>query len=288
MRILLLFCLLFAAAACQKKTAASPSQPQKPLILVSISPYRSLVERVAGDGYEVQSVVPMGANPHSFEPTSQEVAQMQRAAIWFCIGEPFEAKIAPILQRRNPSLLVVDLRKGIPMIEEGSISCHHCGMDHFDRHIWLSPRLASLQVGHIEEALRIAFQADFTASRDALQQELAALDVEIKNLMDNVSKRTIVVSHPAFGYFCKDYAIEQLSVEYEGKDPRPKQLEETLHRAVVEGAGLALALPQYNNKGAQMIADQLHVPIRFIDPYSPDYFATMRKLAQLIAESQHD
>lgn len=288
MRILLLLSLL-TLVGCHK-TPAPAQTSQKPLVLVSIAPYRSLVERVAGSDIEVQAVVPMGSNPHSFEPTSQEVAKMERATIWFCIGEPFEAKIAPILKNRNPSLLVVDLRTGIPLIEEGDIHCHHCGMDHFDRHIWLSPQLASIQVGHIEEALRATFpdQDQLSENRDLLQKDLAALDVEIRALLKPVKDRTIVVSHPAFGYFCKDYQIEQLSVEYEGKDPRPKQLENTMHRAAIEGATLALALPQYNNKGAQMIADKLHVPVRLIDPYSADYFVTMRKLANLIAETQSD
>lgn len=288
MRILPLLCLL-ALLGCHK--APTPVQgPQKPLVLVSIAPYRSLVERVAGSEIEVQAVVPMGSNPHSFEPTSQEVARMERAAVWFCIGEPFEAKIAPILQLRNPNLVVVDLRKDIPMIEEGDMECHHCGMDHFDRHIWLSPQLASVQVAHIEKTLQAAFpeQGNMVENRDLLQRDLAALDGEIRALLEPVKDRTIIVSHPAFGYFCKDYRLEQLSVEYEGKDPRPKQLEHTMHRAAMEGATLALALPQYNNKGAQMIADKLHVPVKLIDPYSSDYFATMRKLAHLIAETQHD
>ncbi len=285
MRTVLLLILL---AGCHK--APLPEPTTKPLVLVSIAPYRSLVERVAGAGIEVRAVVPMGANPHSFEPTSQEVARMEKASIWFCIGEPFEAKIAPILQKRNPSLVVIDLRVGIPLIEEGEHACHHCGMDHFDRHIWLSPQLASLQVGQIEKALTGVFpeQGHLVKNRDLLQQELAALDGEIRALLAPLKDRSIIVSHPAFGYFCKDYHLEQLSVEYEGKDPRPKQLEHTMHRAAVEGATLALALPQYNNKGAQMIADKLHVPVRWIDPYSPDYFETLRKLAHLIAETQHD
>ena len=57
--------------------------------------------------------------------------------------------------------------------------------------------------------------------------------------------------------------------------------------AISQKAELALALPQYNNKGAQLIAEKLHLPVHLIDPYSSEYFETMRKLAHLIADP-HD
>ncbi len=237
---------------------------------------------------DVKTVVPPGANPHAFEPTSLQVTEMARGQLWFRIGEPFEEKILPIIQGRNKNFVAQDLREGISLIEEGhALACSHCSMDHFDRHIWLSPKLASIQAEGIARVLGEKFpeQKDFfTANLKELQTELSGLDVEIAALLESVKERVILVSHPAFGYFCKDYDFEQLSVEYEGKDPRPKHLEQVLQKAISHGAELALALPQYNNKGAQLIAEKLHVPVHLIDPYSPDYFETLRKLANLIAD----
>lgn len=284
LRIFLLSLVILAA--CGKSTPPAPNQ--KPLILVSIAPYRFLAERIAGPGFDVQTVVPSAANPHSFEPTSNQVASMGRCQMWFRIGEPFENKIIPILQGRNPSLTVTDLRDGIDLIEEGhDLACHHCSMDHLDRHIWLSPKLAKDQAAIIERALSEQYperKDEFQNNLSLLSAELTSLDGEIRDILKNVEKRTLLVSHPAFGYFCKDYDFVQLSVEYEGKDPRPKHLEEILRRAVTESAEIALALPQYNNKGAQLIAEKLNMPVRLIDPYSADYFNTMRKLAHMIAE----
>lgn len=213
---------------------------------------------------------------------------MGRSQMWFRIGEPFENKIIPILQARNPNLTVADLRDGIDLIEEAhELTCHHCSMDHLDRHIWLSPKLAKDQAAIIERTLSKLYperSSEFKKNLSNLSDELTALDSEIRDILKNVEKRTLLVSHPAFGYFCKDYNFVQLSVEYEGKDPRPKHLEEILKRAVTESAEVALALPQYNNKGAQLIAEKLNMPVRLIDPYSADYLNTMRKLAHMIAE----
>lgn len=283
-KIILCFCLALALG-CEKKNLTPENK--KPLILVSIAPYRFLTEQIAGEGFEVQTVVPAAANPHSFEPTAKQVAEMARSQVWFRIGEPFEGKILPILLRHNTGLAVQDLRDGLELIAEGNLSCKHCCMDHFDRHIWLSPKMAGIQAAMIERRLSERFPEQkelFQKNLALLLLNLGALDREIQEILKPVEKRLILVSHPAFGYFCKEYDFEQLSVEYEGKDPRPKHLEEILKQAVSESMEVALALPQYNNKGAQLIAEKLHMPVHLIDPYSAEYFETMRKLAHLIAE----
>lgn len=283
MKKIFFLCLLLAACGKAPKTETG-----KPLILVSIAPYQFLASEIAGDEFEVRSVVPASANPHSFEPTASQVAGVSQGVVWFRIGEPFEGKIIPILKGRNPELAVADLREGIELIEEGhALGCKHCSMDHLDRHIWLSPKLAGVQAAIIEKTLSEKFpekEGLFKANLAKLQLNLVSLNEEIVEILKGVENRTILVSHPAFGYFCKEYDLSQLSVEYEGKDPRPKHLEEILNRAVAESMELALALPQYNNKGAQLIAEKLHVPIHMIDPYSADYFETMRKLAHLVAD----
>src|SRR3990167_9547844 len=125
------FLLFLSLLGCGKTPSSPPSS--KPLIFVSIAPYRFLAEQIAGSELDVQAIVPSGSNPHSFEPTSNQVSTVLRGQVWFRIGEPFEDKILPLLQIRNPDLKVHDLRSGISLIEEGhELSCCHCGMDHYD------------------------------------------------------------------------------------------------------------------------------------------------------------
>lgn len=257
----------------------SPSIQNRPLLLVSVAPYRFLTERIAGDAFEVHNLVPAAANPHSFEPTAFQVSTMGRGLVWFRIGEPFEIKLLPLLKEHNPDLKVCDLRDGIALRHEGC-----CSKESADHHIWMSPKKTAQQAALIASSLSERFpekQELFAKNLALLTEELASLDQEIQEILKPVRKRTILVSHPAFGYFCEDYHLNQMSVELEGKDPRPKHLSEIL--AYTEGFEVALALPQHNNRGAQMIADELHLPIRWIDPYSMNYFETMRSLAKMIA-----
>jgi zinc transport system substrate-binding protein len=275
------------ATSCSPQGGRGTAVEKKPVVFVSIPPYQFFAKRVAGGEIDVRTIVPAGANPHSYEPTAKQVAEASEGAIWFQIGEGFEKRLQQAVSHANPAQRFVDLREGIELIEEEEFHCSHCSMDHFDRHVWLSPREAARQVQAIVGALSEAFperRGTFEENGAQLIDELAALDREIGALLaEGAGKRVFVVSHPAFGYFCRDYACSQLSIEYEGKDPRPKHLEAVLESAEQLGAQVAIALPQYNNRGAQRVAQELHVPVQMVDPYSTDYFGTMRKLAQLVA-----
>lgn len=244
-------------------------------ILVSLAPYRFFVEQIAGDDFRVETIVPSATNPHAFEPTPSQMKQMGKASIWFRIGEPFETKLVSVLQRRG--LVVSDLRKGIDLM--GSLCCEKA-----DRHIWLSPSRVKEQVSLIEHVLSKQYPAKkalFQENSEILCKKLDALDEDIRHLLKS-KKQTILVSHPAFGYFCSDYKLEQLSVEQEGKEPKPKYLEAILEKAISQNVKIAFELPQYNNKGTQMIAKKLHLALHSVDPYSADYFDTMKQLAQCL------
>lgn len=284
-QILSLFLCLWIgllATSCARAAKSPLQKTTKPLLLVSIPPYQSLVQQIAGEGFDVLTVVPPSADPHTYEPTARQLTQISEGQLWFRIGEPFEQKLLPLLQKAKTK----DLRQGLPMIELPDH--HHCGHFHddsFDRHIWLSPKMISSQITAIAETLSEQFpehKEAFFARASALQKELCNLDREIELRLHETSKRSFLVSHPAFAYFCRDYNCHQLSIEQEGKEPRAKEIEQVLQAALATGAELAIAIPQHNNKGAQLVARKLKIPVRFIDPYADDCMETMRKLAKLI------
>jgi len=287
-QIKLVLLLVLFLASCGP--VSSPVENRKPLVLVSIAPYKFLAERIGGEAIEVETIIPPRSNPHAFEPTSRQVLEISRGQIWFRIGEPFEEKILPLLRKSSPQLAVADLRDGIelqPAEEEHQQSCSHCSADQMDRHAWLSPKLAALQAEQIARIL----SDRFPEIKECVQKNLAAclvdlerLDRELETLLEPLQERSFIVSHSAFRYFCRDYKLVQLSVEQEGKEPRPRHLEEMLERAKKAHPAVALALPQHNNKGAQIIAKEMNVPVRMVDPYCADYFEMLRNLARFIAD----
>ncbi len=275
--------LLTALAACGK---APPSAAvKKPLVLVSIAPYLHFVEKISGGVVEVRSIVPQSMNAHTFEPTPRQRESLKEARVWFLIGEPFERPLLSVFPKEGR---IVDLRDGIELIEfPDSRGC--CDHDSMDRHIWLSPTLAKSQAEAMSRALGQEFPEHaplFAQNLQELLAELDSLDRTIHTLLDSTENRSLLVSHPAFGYFCRDYGLEQISVEFEGKDPRPKALERLLAAVKETPPALSLALPQHNNKGIQIITKELKVPLQIIDPYSSDYFFMMRSLADMLAPQE--
>lgn len=261
----------------------------EPQVLVTIPVYKGFIQKIAGDKVAVNLMVPVGASAHTYEPTPKQVIQASKADMWFTTGEQFETRALKALQAYNPRLQQVDLRQGLALIQAGHHHCAHCSHSDYDLHFWLSPRLAKQQVETIVKALQARYPQDsqyFAANGAALIRELTDLDNELVGLLgDGSTKRLIIVAHPAYGYMDRDYGIEQLSIEVEGKDPTPKQLTGLVSRAKQIGVKVIYTEPQYPNKGAKLIASQLGVPTVELDPYAEDYFTMMRNTGRAFAKA---
>jgi zinc transport system substrate-binding protein len=265
--------------------SASLSQ-EKPLVLVTIAPYGHLVKKIAGETVDVASIVPPGVNLHIYEPTIRELERAQRASVWFQVGEAFETRVGKTLQEKNPKLTLSALWKMVPLLEEGSkCQCAHHEMQ--DRHIWTSPRLVLVQCRQMAEilsALQPQYESLYKKNLETLEQELQQLDAELRHLLTPLSGSALLVSHPAFAYFCKDYDLIQLSVESSGRDPLPRDVEEILKKAQQYEVQAVFTQKGYNNKGAELIAQKLELPIFSVDPYAKDYEENLRQIVRLIVE----
>lgn len=252
-------------------------------VLVSVVPHKFFVEKIAGDTVSVGLIVPAGASPHTFEPTPKQIIAASKADIWFCIGEGFEKRAIAALKSYRPMLDIVDLREGLSMIATDPQSGCCCHANSQDLHIWLSPRLAQIQVAKIAEALTRRYPENRQKYEEKLQLflvELDALDKEITKILSSKQSRTILVSHPAYAYFCRDYHLSQMSVEFEGKDPTPQQLNRILIYARQAHINKVYVQAQYSSKGARLIAQEIGAEVIMLDPYSENYLDSMLEIAR--------
>ena len=111
------------------------------------------------------------------------------------------------------------------------------------------------------------------------------LDKTIAKKLAPHTGKSILLSHPAFGYFCRDYKLKQVSVEHEGKDPLPKHVSSILESAQTSPIQTVFTQAQYNNKGAKLIAEKLNLTPYEIDPYSANYLNNLLLVAEYIAGS---
>src|SRR5690606_2725851 len=94
-----------------------------------------------------------------------------------------------------------------------------------------------------------------------------------------------LVSHPSLGYFCKDYGLYQISVECEGKAPKPKDLQTIIELAKEHHVRCLLMQANLPYKGASLIAKKLKIPSYDFDPYARNYMENIKKLAKIIYKS---
>ncbi len=277
---------LILLSACSKKTEENSE------VLVSIPPYLYFVKALTDGKIKAISLVPPGANPHIFEPTPKQIQKAKGTKLWICLDESFEKKVGKSLKELNKNLIILNLANSskIPYIYEKhkcSDCKHHRGSDTKDLHIWLSPKLSKLQADLIAKSLIEAFPD----RKETIQENLVLLQRQLSMANKHFAKQllpykgnSIIVSHPAFGYFCRDYHLKQISIELEGKDPLPKHLTSILALARKSTVRAVFTQVQYSNKGAQIIAEQLGLPIHEVDPYSADYLQNLEKIVQYIVE----
>lgn len=263
------------------------TEPSKPVVIVSVAPHKLFVEKIAQDTIQVYLMVPAGASSHTYEPTPRQMITAGQANLWFCIGETFENRAIQALKSHRPQLEIVDLRQGLDLIfSDHTQGCRCCCAGSVDLHFWLSTRQAQIQAQTIANTLIKNYPQHADKYRENLalfKQELQQLDQDITAILEPLKNRNILVSHPAYGYFCRDYQLNQHGIEVEGKDPTPQQLTKMLNLMRQLNIKTIFIQLQYNNKAAKLVADTLGAKLVILDPYSEHYFNTMREIAHAFA-----
>ncbi len=284
----LLFLIPFCILPAQGKPAdsLSPGDTRSHIVLVSINPYKYIVQRIAGDTLRATLLVPPGSNMHTYEPTPKQMMQASKADIWLTTGESFEQKALPSLQSYNPQMTLLDLRKGVDLIcQTEHQECKHCS-EGCDLHYWLSPKIMIAQSKAIADELKKRYPEHaqlYERNLQGLIKDLEALDDEIQAVLSPLKDRTIFVSHPAYGYFAREYNLVQYAIEFEGKEPTPKQLTTILQTAQKHNVKTIFIQKQFNNKGARLVAGELGAKLVVLDPYADDYIHEMRHIAAKFA-----
>jgi len=259
---------------------------EKAEILVSVSPYVKIVQSILPEETHVSLLVPQGASFHSYEPTPQAMLQATKAKIWFSLGDPFEEKVKNFLLAHNPHIKIIDLSLGLNLLEE-SCHTHHDHHSH-DPHIWTSPKMMIEQVKKIQDVLLDVFPD----KKDEIEKnchmtilDLNHLDEEIRATLKGCENMPVLVVHPSYGYFCREFDLVQYSIEFEGKEPSMHRLSDLVKKAQELGIKTVYGQKQYSNKSCSIIAKMLHAKLIILDPYSDDYFNSMLQIAKSFSES---
>jgi zinc transport system substrate-binding protein len=258
------------------------SDSDKKTIFVTITPMQSIIEEITAGDFDIEVIVPKGASPETFEPTSSDIARLNDAEMVFSTGLiSFEHSLTHNLGDR-----VINLSEGIAALE-GTCSHHHCHHSHgIDPHIWTSPRELSTMVGNMHRAL-MSHYPDSTKYNDAAERIVArldSLDSYCRAQLGDGKKRAIMIYHPAYTYLAHNYNIEQIAIENEGKEPTAKHLVELIERGRKMGVRAIFHQPQYSADKLRSIAEELGADVIMTDPLAFDIESEIRRVVDIISE----
>lgn len=222
--IIILLLLGGGGFALYKAQHDSPTLSGKLNVVASFYPLEEFTRQVTGDNADITTITPAGAEPHDYEPTPQDIVNLQKAKVFFYNGSGVESWAAKA---------VADLKTAgvttLNMSDQFSLLQNAEDTNTSDPHIWLSPVNAQREVQIIADAVRKADPTNallYQANADRYRQQLADLDQQYRLGLSDCSQKDIVTSHAAFAYLAKEYGLNQVSVAGLSPDeePSPKQL----------------------------------------------------------------
>ncbi len=203
-------------AADANAAASAPKEQAAPKVLAIESFLADLAQNVAGDRLQVETLIPLGLDPHAFEPTPQDVARIAGSSVVIVNGAGFEAWLAETLDNAGGQHQVIEASAGLKMrqpqpgeeahAEEGQHA--HEG----DPHFWFDPTLARRYVENIRDGLSQADPAGaavYARNAAAYNEKLQELDTWIAAQIARIppEHRLLVTNHESFGYFADRYGL---------------------------------------------------------------------------------
>jgi zinc transport system substrate-binding protein len=275
-------------AACGGKTGRTGDRP---VLALSILPQSYFASRIVGSGDEararIMTLVGPGQNPHSYEPTPRQMADLAAARAWVLSGTEFEISLRPKVEALFPRLAIIDGTAGVRFRTVPAREADDDG-DGIDRHTWLGHKPARIMAGHILAALYEIDSAGEASYRKNYQALIADMDQEFGALREKLAPqrgKVVFVYHPAFGYFLDEFGILQEAVEIDGKEPTPRALNSLLQRARQQRAAAIFVQAQFPVNTAKTAAEAAGAVLVPLDPLAPDWLANIRLMGEVLQQN---
>jgi ABC-type Zn uptake system ZnuABC Zn-binding protein ZnuA len=216
---------LAGCAGQQSQPAASPAMDGKLRAVATTTIVGDVVRQVAGDLVEVHVLLPVGADPHGFQPTPQDITRVAQADVIFVNGLGLEQFLQRMLESAGGDVRTVAVSEGVVPRELGMGHAEPATGEHDepgaagdkghegeDPHVWTDPNNVRVWVANVAAALAEldpAHAQAYQANAQSFDRELQALDSWIAQQVAEIpeANREMVVDHDVFGYFAERYGL---------------------------------------------------------------------------------
>jgi len=240
------FVFLLVAAQCNTPTEQPKNSTGKKLnVVATTSIVGDIVKNVGGDHIDLIVLLPLGTDPHAFDPTPRDLTRVADADVIFINGLGLERFLEKMLKNAGGDIPAVLVSNGVEPRELDQDEDHetdtHQHEDH-DPHVWMSPANVIIFVDNIENALSDldpANAVDYQANATAYKSELKNLDNWVQEQINTIppENRNLVTDHDTFGYYADRYGLEMTGAVLPGystsSEPSAQELA-TLQDAITQ------------------------------------------------------
>ncbi len=283
--------LSFAIACLLAGCRSTSGSTERPVLAVSIEPQRQLLESLAGDRFDVVTLLSRGSDPETYDPTLQQRRSVDNSLAFMGLGVfPFEESVAESLPE---NVKFYNVTSGIEPLYGTHTHCghehahhhHHDGED-ADPHLWTSVPNMRQMAGNMTDILCSidSANAEFYRNRlSAVEEHLDSLDTALHATLDNVADRSFAVWHPSLSYFARDYALSQIAVGQESKEMPASRLKGVVDNARSAGVKVFFFQKQYDGRQAESINASIGSRLVEIDPLAYDWEKELTDIANELA-----
>jgi zinc transport system substrate-binding protein len=282
-KILCFLVLIFVLSCAHRRSDAGNS-----FITVSIAPFKYFVKEIAGEDFKVNIMVPEGADPHIYEPFPEQIYRLSKSSGYISNGYlGFEMIWLDRFYKTNKTMKRLSLGDKIDPL----ISGHNHKGDHAegtDPHYWVSPKCAMIMASTIKEFLNDINplqKEKYERNYQNLVLRIEELDKKAKEFFSDTKGKSFMIFHPNLAYLARDYGLEEISLEYEGKEPSPSRMKELIDRARRDNLKTIFVQREYDTKHAKALADEIGAKVVIIDPLSEDWFESTSVIISALNKS---
>ena len=262
------------------KTSGTEKPAVTVTVTVTISPYKYFVDQIAEGKVDVNVMVSNGNNPETYEPYAQQMMELSKSALYLKVGSiGFEQTWMKKLQDNAPDMKVIDTSVGIkPAKTPGG---------NIDPHVWMSCSNARIIASNILKALselepknKAFFEKNYLSLLRIIDKRDSIIKEGFNKNPDLVRK--FVIYHPILTYFARDYQLEQLAIEEEGREPSAAQLKSLIQRVRKENIKFCLIQAEFANRNTTTFINESHTKPMDINPLQGDWNWAMQEAAAAV------
>lgn len=293
-KIIVPLCMMIFLSSCVNKKAPENNNDQAEKKIFVVSSFNAMTEfamAIGGDKIDITTIVPSGIEAHDFEPKAKDMKNMSKADLFIYNGLEMEHWAQDILKSvDNKNLVVVEASKGADLIKSSKEESKEHGQ--FDPHVWLSLKEAKVEANNIKEALVNIDSYNkeyYEENYKRFEKELDTLKDEYQNKIQPLKNKTFVTGHAAFAYLCRDFGLQQYSVEdvFAEGEPTPQKIKELVEIGKKINLKTVFMEENASPKVSETLAREIGAKADTINTLESEgnYIETMRENLQKIYDS---